>query len=425
MIRRLAQSRLLRLFGTSVGDQAMLSAANFVVGILLLRYTPAEQYGTFILTQSAIFLAVAAQGAWIAGPLSILAPKQTEQERSRMIGAVERDQRRYLWALAGLGVMLPPAGYLAGLWDEQVAAIGTVGVIAAWATLRRELMRTVLLIHAQPQQVFAVDALFVGVLLGSIAAVVSLPGPAAMWAVAALAAGSFVGAWHGRRVVATRYGWTTAAAAPYWRQMRSLGIWSVVGAVIYWVHSQSYNYLLAARLDLQAVAHVNAVRLLLMPAFLLMVGVSSLLIPMAAGWLRDDGPAALLRRLWLFGLGMLVLNVCYIAVLWPLRGWITDELMRTEIPDRDLLLLLWAAHACISSVGAVLRCALIVQEKLQALAALTAMCAATALITMWLAIPHFGAAGAMIGTAAGEALGLLGVLILIGWYGRKTGGIRT
>ena len=125
--------------------------------------------------------------------------------------------------------------------------------------------------------------------------------------VAAVAAGSLAGTVYGRRRFERQHGWLDAPASPYWQQMRPLGIWTTAGAVIYWVHNQSYNYVLAVQTDLEAVAHANAARLMLMPTVLMLVGVSSLLMPLAAGWLHREGLPVVLRRLWSFALGLLVL----------------------------------------------------------------------------------------------------------------------
>ena len=52
MIARLVQSRLLRLFSGTVIDQAMLSAVNFLVGLLLIRYTTDADYASYVLAVS-------------------------------------------------------------------------------------------------------------------------------------------------------------------------------------------------------------------------------------------------------------------------------------------------------------------------------------------------------------------------------------
>ncbi len=47
---------LARLFGSSIIDQALLSAANFAVGLMLIRYSSETQYGYYILAFNAMML---------------------------------------------------------------------------------------------------------------------------------------------------------------------------------------------------------------------------------------------------------------------------------------------------------------------------------------------------------------------------------
>ena len=413
MIRSLAQSRLLRLFSTSVLDQSMLSASSLMLGVLLLRYAPSEQYGYFVIVQASIMLLVAAQGAWVGGPLAILAPQRTDEQRRQMIGAIEASQRRAVRWLAAGALLVPAAGYLLGFWAEAPAIVATVAVTAAWATLRREMLRRVLLIYAQPNTVFAVDALYVAVLLLLTAATFVLPGPAAAWVVAAVAAGSLAGTVYGRRRFGRQHGWPESPAKPYWQQMRPLGIWTTAGAVIYWVHNQSYNYVLAVQTDLEAVAHANAARLMLMPTVLMLVGVSSLLMPLAAGWLHREGLPVVLRRLWSFALGLLVLNGAYVLLLWVFRDWVTGTLIRTTIPDRDALILLWAASAGVGTIRDMLQCGVLALGRLKPMATITGLSSVVSLMIMWFGIQRYGVPGAVLGILVGESLSLAGVIWLL------------
>src|ERR1700679_2295513 len=57
------------LFARSVVSQAILSAANFAVSLILLRYGPSTQYGLYVLAFNAIPLLTALQGAFIGPPM--------------------------------------------------------------------------------------------------------------------------------------------------------------------------------------------------------------------------------------------------------------------------------------------------------------------------------------------------------------------
>lgn len=413
MIRRLAGSPLLRLFSTAVIDQALLSAANFAAGLLLIRYAPVQEYGYFVLAFSSIQLFVSLQNAWVSGPLGVLAPKRSEERRREMIGAVEHSHGRFMLRLVLLLGVVPLAAHGFGLCSLHDALIATATVFAGWMTLRREFMRSMLMIYSRPQAVLLADALYVGMLL-ALTALAALFSPAAgIYAVLALGLAAALGARKGRGALAHSPGWVAAPAAATWAELRPLGSWGAVAALIYWIYSQSYNFVLASRLDLAAVANVNAARLLLMPMILLMVGVGSLLVPNAAGWLHREGLPRLIRRLWMFLGGLLFLDAVYVLALWWSRDWVTGSVMRRTIPDLDLMLLLWALHCALSTTRDIFQVGLIALERYRPMAWLTATSAIMSLSAMWWGIGHFGAPGALLGTILGETLSLAGVAALL------------
>ena len=413
MIRRLAGSPLLRLFSSAVIDQAVLSAANFAVGLLLIRYSPEEQYGYYVLAFSTIQLLFAAQGAWMTGPLAVLAPKKSETRRREMVGALDGSQRRFL-RLVVFGCMpLLLAGHALGMWGLHTTLIMAATVVAGWMMLRREYVRAVLMIYSRPGSVLRIDLFYV-LFLVPLAAAAAVWSPAAgIFAVLGLGFAAAFGAFAGRRALAAATQWPQAPAAPVWAEIRPLGKWAASAAVIYWVYSQSYNFMLASRLDLAAVGNVNAVRLMLMPMILLAVGVGALLVPKAAAWLHADGLPRLMRRLWIFLLGMLVLDVLYVLALWVFKDWVALQVMSRALPDLALLVLLWALNMTLSMTRDVFQAGLLALERFRPMAWITALAAVCSLSGMWPLIDRFGAPGAVMGAIVGELVSLGGVILLL------------
>lgn len=413
MIRRLASSRLLRLFSTSVFNQALLSGANLIVSLVLIRYADDHDYGYFVLVQVTILLMVSLQTSWIIGPLNTLVPTKPHQRGVEMVGTVEAGHRRFVLWLAAAALPLPALAYALGLLQPVDALIVTGGVIAGWVAMRRELLRSFLILYVQPRVLLLADLSYVSVLLGLVGLVIFAPWHKAVWAVGALALSSLVALQVMRRRLGQSPGWSTAPPKPVWAEMRPLSLWAVAGAAIYWIYYQSYNYTLGIRLDIGAVADVNAVRLMLMPTLLLLFGVASLLVPIVGRWLQHEGMGHAIRRLWLIVLGLLLINAGYVLTLWPLRDWVTGEVMNKVIDQRDLLLLLWAAQSGISTVRDPLQTVLLAQGLYRNLATLGAVAAAVAMITMWFCIERFGAPGAMMGIIAGDVVSLAGISVMV------------
>lgn len=409
------RSGAVRLFSTAIVDQIMLSGANFLVGFLLLRFTSDFDYGLYVLIQSALLLLVSVQASGITSPLAAVVPKRSPAEGHSMVGAVMSSQRRALRWAAPVAIALALVGFLLGRYDALMTEVLCCAVVAGWAALRRDFLRNVLLICSQPGQVLRADAFYVAVLVAGIIGSALGTATPIIWVAVTLAAAAWIGTIYGYRSVAREPGWVSGNEGAVWRELRVLGLWSAFGSLMYWLFGQSYSYLLATRLDLKAVSAVNEARLLLMPAFVLSIGMQSLLGPTAAKWNATHGFRTLVKRL-LAILGIVGgLDLAYFLVVWIFRGWLIDDLFRKHIADRDQLLLLWATIAIIGLMRDVLLCALTAIAKFRWTASQTAYSAIVALVVMWFGISWWGAAGVLIGQIVGEVVNVVGIV----WLMRK------
>jgi O-antigen/teichoic acid export membrane protein len=408
------RNRLLKQFSTTVVDQVVLSGANFIVGLLLIRQTSDADYGMFVLVQSAITLLMSAQMAWLSSPLAVLAPGKAPAMRRLMIGAIEFSQRKFLRQISAVALLVPLVGYLVHFWSGLEAAVIAFGVVACWTALQREYLRGVLLIYQRPQSMLRADIINVAVLLvGAFIAAYGSRGPAVLWAVGALTASAMAGAAALKRSVSRDPGWVTGDPREFWKEMRPLAVWATIGALTYWIYNQSYNYVLASRIDLKAVADVNAARLLLMPTIVLTVGVKTLLVPTAAAWLAESDVGRLIRRLLLFASGIALIDVVYCIALWIFRDVLSQDLMHKTIANRDLLLMLWASLSLIALYRDLLQTGLFALQKFRSLAGVTGLSAVVSLSIMWFGIQSWGAPAALIGQVAGETINLVGVVGLL------------
>lgn len=412
---KFGSGRLVQMFGTAVIVQVIISGANFFVGFLLIRRTSDIDYGMFVLVQSTITLLIAAQSSWLSGPIAVVAPKKTAEVRRLMVGAIEASQRRFLKFLTLLALVVDAILYFTGYTNALVSAVIVIATFAGWMSLQREYLRSVLMIYSRTQELLRADIVYVIALVVGALIAAFRPKLAVLWAVGAVAAAGWLGAQAARRTLAKDPGWQSGNATPFWRELRPLGLWSAVGAIIYWIFSQSYNYILATRIGLSAVADVNAARLLLMPMFVLTIGVKSLMVPSAARWLSESGIGALLRRLTTFIAGIVVLDLVYIIFVWFARDWLTTDFFHKTIHDRDRLIILWMVISLIGMIRDLFMCALIALEHFKPMAWLTGASAVVSLSIVWIGLSYWGPAAAMIGQIAGESVSLIGVLTLT-WY---------
>lgn len=404
---------VLRLFSTAIIDQVMLSGANFLVGLILIRLTNDFTYGLYVLIQSALLLLISAQGSGISAPLAAVVPHKVAEERRAMVGAIATIQRRVLLYVVPIAFALTLGGLLLGRYDGLIAEVLACAVVAGWGVLRRDYLRSVLLIYSKPHEVLRADTLYVVVLLGGVLFASLVTRSPVVWVTITIAGAAWAGTGRAHRAVAADPGWVAGDTAAAWRELRVFGFWSLFGSVMYWLFGQSYSYLLVTRLSLKAVADVNETRLLLMPAIVISIGIQSLLAPTAAKWNAEYGFHRLVRRL-LAILGIVgSLDLLYFLVVWIFRGWLIGGLMHKHIEDRDHLLLLWAAVAIIGLMRDVLLCSLTALAKFHWTASTTALSAVVALAIMWFGIGWWGASGVLIGQIVGEVLNVAGIVLLM------------
>lgn len=406
---RFSASGLARLFGSSIADQAMLSAANFGVGLILIRYAAEAQYGYYILAFNTMMLLTTLQGTFIGTPMVIRLPGLDETARRQWMGSLLRDQK-WLGAAGGaLALVVALAGWAMGLFDGESTLVVVAAIGLVLAALYREYLRGILLMYHRPQQVLGADAIYVAVLLAGCALAVRTPAAAAgallAGTMAALACASVL-----RRVLANDI--ERDAAPGRLREIARMGFWAASGGVIYWLFNQGYNFLTAATLDLAAVAALAASRLTLMPINLLLAGMQKQLTPLASDWMHGMGARRTLRRLMLFSLALALFTLLYGAVIWLLRDWIFLDLMRKDFPQRDLLLVLWIGLFVLMVIREPIMMVPLLRQRFRALSAATLVCALIALAISYVGMLQLGPVGAVIGILTGEACYGLAVIVM-------------
>jgi O-antigen/teichoic acid export membrane protein len=400
-----------RLLSSAVVSQALLSAASFVVGLILIRSTTDVQYGYYILASNAILLLVSLQTGFFNPPLAIRMNRLDRLGRGELVGGLYRTQYRILPVAGGIAIAIALALWYAQLLDAHTGPLVLVTAVAALAILHREYFRMVLLVHRRPYDVLRTDIFYVVLMVAGAFAAALTPAPAVATlftlGLAAVASGTLLS-----RTLHRHESWNTAGSRGVLREIAPLAIWSTAGAAIHWTFSQGYIYLVAGTLDVAAVAAIAATRLLLMPVNLLSTGVGSLMLPLASGWLDRHGALRLWHRLCLLALGLAAATLCYFALLWLSRDWIFSVVLKKQFAQRDTLLMLWGAIFLVMAVRNQLTYLLAAQGRFRALTLLTLAIAVISLAASYGGMLRFGVAGALVGILIGELINTIGIAIL-------------
>lgn len=400
-----------RIFGGAVISQALLSAINLLTGLILIRRASQAQYGYYVLIAAAAPLLVQLQNALIAPLLTSNVNTAGDAERKNYVGGLLREQRKLLAIVCASGLLVCCLVWLGGGVRPETALVLFAGVIAAMTALYRDFMRIIVITYRRPYDVLRADVVYAILFVGGVW-LSTLTGISGALSGVAMGGAAVVGGLLLARGLWRHDPWNTPGIPGAFAKSVMLGIWAATGAVIHWVFNQGYTYIVAARLDVTAVAAIAATRLLLSPLGVFSLGIGTLMFSTSTLWLKHHGPRGLLRRVLAFALGMLCLSIAYIAVMWWMRDWIFLHILKRDYPQRDLLLGMWSWVFLCTVIRDQVIYLQMAKGQFKRLAGLTFFCAALGLSVTFLAIGRFGAAGGLLGLLVGEIAYVVGVVVL-------------
>jgi O-antigen/teichoic acid export membrane protein len=411
MIEKLLRGRtaFLRMFSGAVAIQAMLSAANFLVGLVLVRRTSDVQYGQYVLVTSAALFATSIQWSFIAPPMVIRLTQSDAAGRANLIGGLYRDQRRLAPLLPLAAVIVSLGLYSSGRLDLRVALLLLVASLTVMTAMQRDFLRSVLFAYRRPNDVLRADTTYCALLLiGAYAATFS-PLPAATAALS-LTLACVVGSVLLSKAIWRHEPWNPHAPLGMLRQIAPLGALSACGSAVHLLYSQGYNYLVAGTLDIATVAGLAATRLLVMPVNLMSTGVGTIMLPTVSRWLQNLPPAKVFRRLALVSTGLAVLACCYLAFMWIIKDWLFAHVLKKKFAHADALLALWSTIAIVMIFRDQLLHYLVARARFHLTSSMTAVSAVVAISGSLVAMRHVGAPGALLGLLAGELVTVVGIV---------------
>lgn len=401
-----------RLLSNAVAGQALLSAANFGLGLLLVRHASDIEYGAYVLVAGVILLLASLQYAFVGPTLAVRIARLLPAQRSELIGGLYVVQRRFFGLAAALVAAVAAVLWLVhGLADATVPLFG-VTALALVAILHREYLRSVLFADGNAQAVLFGDVVYAALALAGAFVAIRTSRPALV-VVAALGVAATLSTLLLLRSTQRHGAWSAQAVPGLLREIAPLAAWSVTGAAIHWSFSQGYVYLVAATLDVAAVAALAATRMLLMPVNLLSSGIRPLMLPLSAGWLHRHGDALLMRRLAWLALAFAGVSLAYFGLLWWWREWIFGVLLRKDLAQHGSILLLWGAIFLLMVMRDQLSYGLAAHGRFRELTLLTLACAVLSLAASFAGMLRLGVIGALFGVLLGEGASLIGVVLLL------------
>lgn len=386
-------------------DQVLLSAANFAIGVFLIKNTSKEDYGVYVFAYAIILFIIGVQNALITNQMTVMAPRKESAERDAFCSALMVGQYLMAIPLGMLSVFLlwlfVDYGFIAGTDSNMSLAV----VVATQGILLREFFRVFFFLKVKSRVVLLIDVIHIAIIfLGLFVARSIVPEHLNVAAIMAfgfssLISGVLAAYWSGislrsrlaETVVTLRDAWTN-------------GKWALGGVVVTWFDNQSCVYLLTFLSGPAATADVNAARLFLMPVALLNTSVFRVLMPKWAHY-RSENQVQHISSSARKALILIVASIgVYLITLLSIKDVAIGFLLTKEYSKLNTLIVLWGclflAQAFRSNYSALLQ----VFERFRAITLLNMASATVVILSSIYLIGKLGADGSIVGMILGEII---------------------
>ena len=323
--KRVAGSELLRKGAWGLGDQAIMSATNFLTMVLLARHLSVAGFGAFALVYTGLILPSTFQQALITRPLNVLGGARDGSEYRAYVSTCGLLQLAYATLVSALAVGLALVAYAAG---SSLYLLLLALVPAIFAGQVQEFVRQVLYTRRRVSAAFANDVLGYGT---QVPLLLLLPGFGLMSganAVLVIAITSFVAALAGLWTIRGDLGW--GVSRRFAQENWEFGKWLSGAGGAFWLSGQLYPILAAAMLGVTAMGQLRVMQNFVAPAHIVINAFHNLITPQAGREYQRSGKQALARLL--LGGGLLALGL--LLTLWLGVGLFVPRLLRLLYGDK-------------------------------------------------------------------------------------------
>ncbi len=334
----------------SVADQAMLSAFNFGLAIMLIRMWAPEVFGIYAVVLALTFVGMSVLSALVGSQLAVLRPAARRD-------GYEDELLAALW-LAG-AMLIAGIVVLSGLglgifWSEMGATLAAGAAFFVGGTLLREYVRIFHFSALRLTPVLVADALYVAMGLLCLAGLYIRNGNFTVGQLVwVLGAASVLAALptlllHARHFRLRWSGDIWSRFAGIWRLHSR---WALLGAITTEIHGRLHVFVLAGVFGAAAAGTVQAGALLFRPMDLMMQAWARVAQPNFARAFAKAQVSTADRMAHLSAIGITVAAGLFLAVMstaWPL---LQTHVFRGAYAGIETVVVLWALAMSVRLVG--------------------------------------------------------------------------
>ena len=403
-------NRALRFFGPAlrgVVDQALTSAENFAIGVILVRNCTKAEFGLYVLGYGILVLGWSLTAALITAQMpSIFSrhPLSTEARRNQC-SSLLRALLIACMVTVGGGCLLTLVLAQLHIVARHDAYYWLFLTLALPGMCLRDFMRRYFFQERTESRALLMDAsalILTVTVLGSLAAAhVShlnniAAGTLALGGLAVGVWGVCAGNLSPRRHADNAVGGVQSA----WRG----GIWNIGATMVSWTQNQAYTFFVTAMLGLTGLATANAPRVLLTPITLLSTGLALPLLPRFAKQRSDLGTLVGFRSAGALVAMTSLFVGFYIFALWLAREPLTHLVLGGRYENVWSCIVAWAIANVFTNLRIYYSTFLLAKGGFRHLATANIVSAVFVLGLTAPLIHFFGVVGSIYSIAAGELL---------------------
>ncbi|CAN5869284.1 hypothetical protein BH24CHL4_BH24CHL4_02650 [soil metagenome] len=396
--------------GFGILDQAFISAAGFLIILLIARYSSVNELGRFSLAMAAIYFAASIQNSLIIAPHAVLAAPLPDSQFQEATSSGLLAQLVLCGASSLFMLML---ALCSRAFTNSLTSVFVIAAFAAATLQLQEFFRRVLYCKLHTGMAFAnnlVNFAILSLLVATAAATDRLNSVTSLGALAiAAAVAASIGAIQIRGSVSLSV--SVEHVFHWWRSAWTIGSWLVASSLLGWATTSLFPFFLAGFVGLAEVAVLRAAQSLLGLSNIIFRFLDATMLPRAASVFAERGKTGLnrfLRRTWL-----LILPVFLIVLVFSvlLGETVMARLFGSSFVEDAWILIPLSIALLLTSVSSVLGMGL--KAMHQTSSQFYAYLAASLInITMGLLIVwRFGLEGAAVGVVLSNA-----AIFIVSWY---------
>lgn len=386
----------------SLLDQALLSASNFLLGLVFIKFATKHEYYVYSQLIGYFALTLALQAALINTTALTILPQRDGEHRQRTTSV-------YFGLQIALSSMLAVVGGLAIWLFPDAIAMDAVGwafpiasslmILSVWL---REFVRNVQYINLRPDLCLRLDLAYVFALAVSVGALISGGHVRADWVLLAIAGSGILTAlpWIKASGLSAHFGW--GACRQLLSEIWPLAKWALPAGVVAWAFGNGYLLIGAQVVGPATTAELVAAKLFMAPLGMLFLSWANVFRPKVSRALAK-GEVHDISRLTQWSIaGVVGIAVAYVLVLlfaYPhLESYVLGEKYRGLRAD----ILWWALFFCASGLSGICNGVLLAGGNFRHSFYASAISSVVSIPMMYVLGEMFAKNGLMFGVVLGE-----------------------